>query len=252
MTPQAPQPAGSPQFYTVSPQPTPPSSPKIKPRVILMVLGGVMVLGLIGVAVFNVWQSRPAAIMARQAAAELAARTASCPEGDASCVATAQTVVAQGMGRASYCDGLEPSAYTTCVTRIAKDQHKPATCDVLTGSDLDVCRDLAVYALADFERSLKVCDQAATEAGRQACQNNIKSLAIATLECEAYGVEQVLCETQGALEAVVAAGQPEGCATLGDEAARVDCLDIFTSTDADGDGLSLMQEYEIGTQEMYV
>lgn len=249
MNPQVSQPSPSPQFYTVSPQPQPPKAPKIDARKALLGLGALGVVGLLAVAGFNVWNNRPAAVTARQAATELANRAADCPPGDEACLATAQTVVAQGVGRTSYCDGLEPSAYTTCVTRIAKDQHKPAACEVLVGNDRDVCRDLAVYALAEAEKSFKTCEQTVTEAGRQACEKNIESLAIATLECESFGVDQVACEAREALLALVAAGQPAGCSTLEDELLRADCLDIFTSTDADGDGLSLMREAELGTQD---
>lgn len=235
----------SPQFYTVSPQPSVPP-PRVVPwRTIGIGVGVVALVGVLGVAGWNVWRMRPAAVAERQAEQRLAEEQSACAEGDAACLAAAQRSVAQASGNIVLCEGLAPSAYTVCVTRIALDAAQPVRCDVLSGTERDDCRDLVAPAYAVAQRQYAGCREAVTEQGIARCHMRVREVFAGTPECAAAGVPAENCERSSRMQQAVQQANPTLCESLSEED-RTSCLDAVYDADTDGDGYTNREELSGG------
>ena len=66
--------------------------------------------------------------------------------------------------------------------------------------------------------------------------------------CEQYGISDDVCEYPAQLAAIIANGDPLGCLQVPADR-RDGCDDMFVSLDQDGDGLTLLEEFKLGTSD---
>jgi len=164
------------------------------------------------------------------------------------CEDRARANAARTTGQSSVCDGLSGKQLTNCVTLIAMDAGNADVCAVLSGADQSTCENEAGFAAATTAKDYSLCSNIASETVRATCQAQLVSAVIAAGECEKYGIEDSVCGFRARLDEVVASGNPSGCTQFqGDQVAS--CEDMFSSLDQDGDGLSLLAEYTLGTSD---
>lgn len=167
----------------------------------------------------------------------------------AACEARARTNAATTTGQTSVCKGLEGAELSNCVTLIATKDADPSECSMLSGSDETACQDAATLLSARKANDYSQCGSIVDAATKSACQAQLVNVVIANGECEKYGIDSASCEYPAMLVAVIAAGDPNGCKQFsGDDQAG--CDDMFTSLDQDGDGLTLLTEYKLGTSDV--
>jgi hypothetical protein len=163
------------------------------------------------------------------------------------CAERAQSELARAAATPESCKGLADAAYNNCVNLIARDTKEIKTCDALQGDAKSGCRDAIFFLQAIAARDYNLCSSV-NDATRQAsCQAQILPSILAAGTCSTYSIPAAKCDQQAAFDAVIAKGDPAGCDTLGDLA--VSCSDIFTSIDADHDGLTLAREFAYGTSD---
>ncbi|MBI1908342.1 hypothetical protein HYS28_02910 [Candidatus Uhrbacteria bacterium] len=171
-----------------------------------------------------------------------------CADADdvAACEDRVRSEMAQDAAMPEACEGLEEPAFTNCVMLIAQDEMDAAVCSALDAEAKTSCQDDVAFRLAVANEDYAACADLTDETLRANCEARLLSVVIASGDCAAYGVDASVCNGQAQLDAVIAAGDPEGCNTLPDEL-EGDCRDAFASLDADHDGLSLGEEYGYGT-----
>jgi len=156
---------------------------------------------------------------------------------------------ARTTGESSVCSGLEDRVLANCVTLIAMDTASPSVCTMLSGDDEVACTDAATLRAAKKKNDYGMCATIVNAAKKAACQGQLLDVVIAAGECDKYGIDEATCGYSAKLDAVVASGNPSGC-TQFDDARKAGCEDMFTSLDQDADGLSLLEEYKLGTSDV--
>ncbi|MEK7632477.1 MAG: thrombospondin type 3 repeat-containing protein [Patescibacteria group bacterium] len=164
------------------------------------------------------------------------------------CEDRARSDAARTTGQSSVCSGLSDKKLTNCVTLIAMDLGDKDVCAVLSGSDQSKCENEAVFAAATRAGDYGMCSSITDDTVKTTCEAQLVSVVIAAGECAKYGIDDTVCGFQVKLDAVVASGNPSGCAQFSDEQMAT-CEDMFSSLDQDGDGLSLLAEYKLGTSD---
>ena len=218
---------------------------------LLAIFGVVVGVGLIGYYGYQAYSLTHVDVAkVNQANTIIQNATQSCAtETDpAACEARARTNAAQTTGQASVCKGLKDAELTNCVSLIAAKDADPSECSLLTGSDETTCQDAATLLAARKANDYGKCSTIVDVSTKSACQAQLISVVIAAGECEKYGIDAATCDYPAQLQAVIAAGDPNGCKQFSpdDEAG---CEDMFSSLDQDGDGLSLLAEYKLGTSD---
>lgn len=214
---------------------------------IALIVGVLLVLVFAGIFLSNLIKSmtdagpRSALEAARE---EMAQRQAECDAEDSTCKAEAQKEVARASGVAAACEGLEEKKKENCVTLIAREQKGASTCELLAGDAHVRCTDSVLIARVADGEGMSVCQQASS-AKKQACENVVKSTARASGRCTELGVPEEVCNERALITELLRTGNLAGCAELGEEA-RAECLDLFFSTDTDGDGYSDGTEVQSG------
>jgi hypothetical protein len=243
MTPVV-QPTPQPVFYSVTPETPPPPPPWYKRRQVVVfaacLILAALVLGLVAVFAANIFKSNR---LAKQEAEDKAKQVEQMIESG-----TSQSEAARQAAFVEGCKGLSGEAYTNCVSLIAFDSGNSAVCTNLSGADKTACEDGATLVKAKAGKDYKACDAITDEILRNSCQAALRTQAAAADDCAGYGVPLEYCDTQKAIEAAIASGNPASCDALAEDARGI-CADLFTSIDADKDGLSLAEEYQIGTSD---
>ncbi|KKW29183.1 MAG: Ig domain protein group 2 domain protein [Candidatus Uhrbacteria bacterium GW2011_GWD2_52_7] len=140
-------------------------------------------------------------------------------------------------------------ALKNCAQLIAIDTGDPEVCDVIDDADDQAdCEDAAYLMKAKEGSDYAACASIVNKDLRASCETQVAAPIIAAGACAKYGLDQSLCDTQTAIDAVIASGDPRGCAPF-ETTQRESCEDYFTSIDADGDGLTAFREYELGTSD---
>lgn len=177
------------------------------------------------------------------------AATACAEEDDvAACEARVRADAARTTGETSVCKGLDDAELQNCVSLIANDAADPSLCAMLSGDAEVVCSDGATLVAARETRSYGRCADIVDVALRTGCEKQLLGAVIANGECETYGIDSATCDFPARLNTVVANGIVSGCEQFADEQ-RSTCLDVFSSVDQDGDGLTLLEESELGTSD---
>lgn len=249
-------PTPQPQYFRFneSPQEQAPKPPLWRPEVLKrigLIAGVILVLVFGGVFLVNFiknMQSGGAQSELEATEAEVAQRQADCEEGDETCKDQAQTNVARASGIVEACEGLEEDALSNCVTLIAMEEKDGEACSALEGGDRTECKDAVLLARAEDGEGLAICEGIESTAKKAACQALVTSTARASGDCAKYGVEESVCDTQEMINGFIAAGDISGCAELPEEE-RILCTELFSSTDADGDGLTAEREAGLGTSD---
>lgn len=156
---------------------------------------------------------------------------------------------ARSTGQSSVCEGLAERELTNCVSLIAIDTADSAVCDRLSGADQTTCEDAATLVAAKNAKDYGACSLISNAEMKVACQDQLVSVVIAAGECTKYSIAESVCEFPESLDMVVASGSPSGCLQFTDEQ-RAGCEDMFSSLDQDQDGLSLLEEYKLGTSDV--
>jgi len=259
LPPQAPvqppayQPPVQPQYYSLAEEPAVKHS-LFKEKKVLLLLGiaaFAMIVAAVGIVLaMNLMQNDSAKIARESALANaksIAEQAASnCAAGDTACIEKAQSGAARQVGEAEACKSLDGDRYASCVTLIAFDKKDPELCKSLSGDAKTSCTDGALVLQAQVQQDFTLCAKITAEISRLSCEATLRNDAAMSGDCAAYHVEASVCEGETALRAVIAGGDPEGCATLSTDYQGT-CEDLFTSLDEDGDGLSLQEEFELGT-----
>lgn len=180
--------------------------------------------------------------------AEVAQRQADCDPQDESCKTQAQTQVARASGIAKACDGLEKDAQENCVTLIAQEQKEATWCEILTSSAQQVCKDSVLLARAADGEGIGVCGDIESSTKKSSCEAVVTATARSSGDCAKYGVSEQVCSDQQVINDLLLAEDFNGCAALAEDSRR-DCIELFSSTDADSDGLTAQEEFEIGTSD---
>lgn len=163
------------------------------------------------------------------------------------CEDQARADAARMTGQASVCSGLDDGPLMDCITLIAMDDADPSLCSVLSGSDETTCVDAATLRKAKKDGDYGLCADIQNEEKKVACQTQLVKVVIENNECQKYGISEATCDYPAALAAVVASGDPSGCNQF--EGSESGCEDMFSSLDQDRDGLSLLEEYKLGTSD---
>ncbi len=246
-------PSPQPQYFRFSNEPTEAPKPWFRrPEVVKRILGiGGVVVAILFLAIFvtNLVKSiSDSPKNAKEAAEqEMAQRQIECEESDEACKMRVQKEIARTSGVASVCDGLEEKKKESCVTLAAREKKNTATCSALSGDAATRCKDSVLIARVADGEGMEVC-QETSEEKRMQCENIVTSQARALGTCTELGVAEEVCAEKKTIEALVSAGNFAGCAELAEEQ-RGECVDMFTSIDADGDGLNAKKEAELGTSD---
>ncbi len=248
-------------FYDVDASEAGDSTPaKVGGQKRLVVIGGaiigVIVLVFAIVFIMNAVRENRAAEeayedMMDQADNQIDADSAACEDEDdeEDCVDAVRADAARDMGQVDVCEGIEEeSAFATCVSLIAYDEVDLDVCAVLDGAARTACEDLVYLLIATDELDLSMCAEIDDEFLRTGCEGQITGLIVASGACEAYGLDEELCEAEEELDAIIASGDVGACDGL-DEEKELTCLERFGGTDADGDGITALKEYELGTSD---
>ena len=164
------------------------------------------------------------------------------------CEDRARASAARTTGQSSVCSGLKDGPLMDCITLIAMDTSDPSLCSALSGSDETTCVDAATLRQAKKNSDYGLCATINNEEKKAACQAQLVNVVIENDECQKYGISDSVCGYPAKLAAVVLSGDPSGCSQF-DDAQKAGCEDMFTSLDQDGDGLSLLEEYKLGTSD---
>lgn len=212
------------------------------------VLVGVGLVGYYGWQAYSLTHVDVAKVNQANTIIENAVLSCATEADPAACEARARTNAATTTGETSVCKGLEDAELTNCVSLIASKAADPAKCSMLSGSDQTACQDAATLLAARKANDYGMCGTIVGAETKAACQAQLIGVVIANGECDKYGVDSATCEYPARLAAVIAAGDPNGCKQFStdDQAA---CDDMFTSLDQDGDGLTLLAEYKLGTSD---
>lgn len=245
-------PSSQPQYFKFNNEP--PEAPKRwfqRPEVLKRVgiVSGSMLL-LIGLAIFanNLIKSMNSGPKSELEAtqAEVAQRQADCDANDEACKAQAQTEVARASGIAAACAGLEADAQENCVTLIAREKKDSSSCESLAQEAEEICKDAVILARVADGEGMGLCESVTDPVKKVSCQAVVTAVARSSGECVKYGVSEEVCDAEQVITNLLTTGNFAGCATL-EESERVQCIEVFSSTDADADGLTAQEEAEIGT-----
>lgn len=164
------------------------------------------------------------------------------------CEDIARAKAAKVTGQATVCDGLKDDALTNCVVDVARSTGNADACLLLSGDGATTCKDLATYTTAKNSKNYGTCSNIIDKKLIAGCQGALLPIVIASNECIKYSIDQATCDYPAKLVEVIAEGKLSGCAQLGD-AYKGACEQAFSSTDQDGDGLSLAEESALGTSD---
>lgn len=242
-------------YFALDAEPVVPVLPWWKVRRYQVQLGAIagIILG-VGVVGYYVYQTYTLTHVDRAAVDQAniildgASQSCASAEDPAACEAAARADAARTTGQTSVCEGLVDEKYVTCVALIAFDQEDPKLCGVLTGEDQIACEDGAFLVRAKTKEDYAMCDEIKNEDFRLGCKAQLVGVVIANGQCEQYGIDAETCGFPALLNEVVTSGDPAGCAKFSSEQ-QASCVDIFSSTDADQDGLSLLEESKYGTSD---
>ncbi len=165
------------------------------------------------------------------------------------CKARAQSGAARTTGLPSVCEGLTDKKLTNCVTLIAFDKIDPAVCSQLTGEDEANCVDRTTLLLANKNKDYSLCATITDASVKTSCQAQLVSVVITAGECDKYKIDAATCDYPGKLATVIASGDLAGCNQF-PSSQKDGCLDAFSSLDQDQDGLSLLEEFKLGTSDI--
>lgn len=164
------------------------------------------------------------------------------------CEDRARADAARSTGQSSVCSELSGAKLKNCVTLIAMDSGDRDICVLLSGAEQAVCEDEAMFAAATKAKDYGACSSISDATVKASCQAQLVSVVIAADECAKYGIDDAVCGFSARLDAAIAGGNPSGCAQFsGDQMGT--CEDMFSSLDQDADGLSLLEEYKLGTSD---
>ena len=247
-------PSPQPQYFKFND--APPEAPKPwfqRPEVLKRIgIAVVALLLLVGIAIFanNLIGSMNAGPKSELEAtrAEVAQRQADCDAGDEACKTQAQTEVARASGVAAACEGLETSLMENCVTLIAREQKDSSVCAMLSAEAQTTCVDAVLLARVADGEGMALCDDVTDSSKKNSCEVLVTATARSSGECAKYGVSEDVCDAQQIISDLLTAGNFSGCAELAEDE-RVQCAEIFSSTDTDVDGLTAQEEAEIGTSD---
>ena len=151
---------------------------------------------------------------------------------------------------ASICfEAKDEDAAEGCVEEIAFTADDEDICALLDGEDREDCSDNILYDDIVHDLDYEGCSDLHEASLVQRCQLAIESEVSQQGGCAAAGVRPVLCDDQIWLQEAVASGDFKACNWLATTEGVESCKDTFHSTDADGDTLSLYEEYEAGTSD---
>lgn len=212
------------------------------------VLVGVGLIGYYGYQAYSLTHVDSDAVKQAQNMIDQAKDACADADDVAACEAAARTNAAQATGETSVCKGLEDDALTNCVSLIAQNQKDASLCDMLSGDGKTSCTDGATLLAALAKKDYGMCATISDATIKAGCEAQLVSVVIAAGECQKYSIDSATCDFPSALQAVIDSGDFTKCDQFsGDQ--RGTCEDIFTSTDGDGDGLTLMDEYKHGTSD---
>lgn len=238
-------PVTQPVFYSLSPEEEKPrATPWFQKRQMMAIaVSGLILMAITAVVIVFAMNAMRASNAAKQAAADKAAAVQGMVANG-----TTQSDAARQAGFVDGCKGLTDEAYASCVSLIAFDTADTAPCEKLTDAQKLSCVDGTLLVKAKAGKSYQACSAITDDVTRSACQAAIRTDAVAAEDCGAYGVPAEYCSQQVALSAAIASGDPASCDTLAPEA-QDGCRDLFTSLDADGDGLNVSAEHSYGTSD---
>lgn len=217
----------------------------------LAVVGIVIGVGIVGYYGYQTYSLTHVDVAkVDQAKNIIANATASCAtdKDPKACEDRARADAARTTGQTSVCSGLEGGELMDCITLIAMDAADPSSCSSLSGADEATCIDAATLRQAKKNGDYGLCSNIQNEEKKGACQVQLVKVVVANNECQKYGISESLCGYATSLDEVVASGDPSGCNQF-DDAQKSGCEDMFSSLDQDADGLSLLEEYKLGTSD---
>ncbi len=218
---------------------------------VLAVFGVLVGIGVVGYYGYQMYSLTHVDVAKVDQANEIIARASQNCESDedpAACEARARSEAARTTGQVTVCDGLEDAEFQNCVVLIALDKADPEVCNQLSGSAESTCTDDANLVAAQRAQDYGKCSSILDSAKKTICQAQMLSIVIAAGECQKYGIDDATCDYPAELEAVIATGNPTGCTKFSSEK-KTECEDMFSSLDRDGDGMSRLAEYKIGTSD---
>ncbi len=168
---------------------------------------------------------------------------------DDACEQSARVEVARAYAEAAVCEGLNESFFVSCVSLVAYDLMDEKICKALDGDDRRACEDAVLLILALDEVDLNVCDDIFDEEIRESCESQVIGTAAIDGQCEALGIRDERCLTEERVRDVISRNDVAGCYGFGTED-EVYCLLMLDLADDDGDGLSVVDEYHLGTSDL--
>lgn len=236
-----------PQYFTPNEAPPAPV-PFWRSKNGLAVLGfGALVVVLVIIFIVNTVASRRTATND----AELSHALTDCAtaKDPAACEVKARTDAARQGNGSGACKGLEGDALTGCVTLAAFASLNEDDCDDAADAEGKTsCADSVRLRNAVAQNDYGMCADIQSETTRATCQTRLLSIVVAAGKCEENGVDAAVCDARMQMTTIVDAGDYKACAGL-PSPYNVDCQDVFSSVDRDGDGLTRKEEFEVGTSD---
>lgn len=241
-----------PQYFDVTaPAPTP--VPWWKTWKLALPIGGAVLAVLVAVFVINTLASRTDGTVQeqQQALSRMDQELAACdserdPEA---CKARVRNDAAQNGGGEDACAGLDADAYGSCVSLSAKASSDADACVSLAGEERTACEDLAYFTLGEREGDKEICDKIEDLGLRTSCTMRVIADAVAGDNCAAAHVDESFCVAAKAMRNAIASGDAAQCVALDNEDHQAECMSGIESTDEDGDGLVVKDEFAAGTSD---
>jgi hypothetical protein len=166
------------------------------------------------------------------------------------CRARKVNEIAEQFGSAELCEKLSGDSLTSCAWKVAKDQLDPEECVIISDKEKQGdCQDVVFRALASRDYDLSWCEKIQNEISRTRCVNGLSESIAIEKGCSGTGVDQSVCDRLDAVETAINTGNPNSCMALSDPGDQDDCLEGVGLMDVDRDGLSAIQEADLGTSD---
>ena len=143
------------------------------------------------------------------------------------------------------CNKLEGDSYAECIVDVAVAGLELGTCDALEESGY--CRDRVNFAQAKEDHDYDRCERVVDMELHDACQGQLISYALMEKDCRSTHLSDEECLVREINAKALADADESICDRLADLGDVSDCKEEVGFSDKDGDGLSLLEEVELGT-----
>lgn len=175
-------------------------------------------------------------------------------EGEACALATALGA-ARAARDTSICDATATEGDANeCMWQYAYGMSDPSACNQLNGEKKESCLSSTYYKMANEKSDIVMCEQIPTLQLKEVCVDELLLSYVVLDRCAEAGASRGVCDTKLAEWRALAARidsqlcTPFAQGEAGEDGAEyVLCTQVIDNIDLDGDGLTIREEVEYGT-----